>query len=230
LALKIEWKAKDTLALLIIPMEFALTYILSEAFTGGGNMIVLSLIPFCLKLFSAALIVAIYRGLLAEHWNRFIKRLWLKLICCAAAAASLSFVLSGVRSLAGIAQSADIMAEVTGGLPYCFFLMAAFAPVWAPVTEELLFRHILFYKFSGRKTGLFLTCVASAFLFGAVHLGNFGGDLLLTIPYMAIAILYNLIYYFTKNIWYSIAIHLMFNFAQSVFPALLIPFLIAGMS
>jgi membrane protease YdiL (CAAX protease family) len=225
--MKVEWKIRDTLALLVIPLELGLAYILVTALSGSG-MIVQALLPFCLKLFSLVLIAFLYHSLLTEHWKRFTKQLWLKLLCCVAGAALMYFALSGVRSLAGIAQSADIMQSITDGLPYGIFLLASFTPVLAPVTEEVVFRHVLFGKFWEHKIWLVIMCLVSAFLFGTVHLGNFGGRLWLTTPYMAIGLLYNLIYYFSKNIWYSVIIHLMFNFAQSVIPTLLIPFLIAG--
>lgn len=227
--MKIEWKKRDTLGLLVIPLEMGLGYFLVSVLS-GSSMVVLSLIPFCLKLLSLILIIFLYRDLLAESWSRFTKRLWLKLILCIAAAAAMYFVLSGVRSLVGIAQSAGILESVTGGLPYGIFLLVSFTPVLAPITEEIVFRHILFYKFKERMAWRVVMCLVSAFLFGAVHLANFGGNLLLTVPYMVVALTYNLVYYFSKNIWTSITIHMIFNFVQSMLPAILIPFLVARMT
>jgi membrane protease YdiL (CAAX protease family) len=135
-------------------------------------------------------------------------------------------VLSGVRWLAGIAQSAEVWDEITGGIPFGLFLLAASAPVLAPITEEIVFRHVLFYKFRGRPVLCALMCVCSAVLFGAIHYNNFDGDLFLTVPYMAIAVIYNLLYLFSKNIWTSTMTHLIFNFSQSLLPAMLIPLIV----
>ncbi len=177
---------------------------------------------------SILIIVMLFRDLLADNWRRFRKRLWLKLLICVGLAAGMTFVLSGVRTLAGIAQSAEVMDAVTGGLPFGLFLLAAFTPVLAPVTEEIVFRHVLFYKFKEKIWPWALMCLVSAFLFGAVHLNNFGGNLLLTVPYMAIGCVYNLLYYFSRNVWIPITVHLIYNFAQSVIPAVMIPFLLRG--
>lgn len=136
------------------------------------------------------------------------------------------FILAGVRGLAGIPQSAGIMQEVTGGLPYGIFLIAAATPILAPLTEEVVFRHVLFYKFKNKLPLRVIMCLFSAFLFGAIHISNFGGELFLTVPYMVVGLVYNLIYYFSKNIWASITVHFMFNAVQSVIPVLILPFVV----
>ena len=224
--MKVEWKTKDILTLFVIPLELGLGYLLASLLSGASTL-VQSLAPFGLKILSLLLIILFNQDLLSESWGRFTRKLWLKLLFCIAAAFSMYFILSAVRSLVGIAQSAETMKSITGGLPYGVFLLLSFTPVLAPVTEEVVFRHALFYKFKEQPLWRILMCLVSSFLFGAVHLGNFGGNLKLTVPYMLIGLLYNLIYYFSKNIWTSITIHLLFNFAQSVLPALLIPFLIS---
>lgn len=225
----VDWKRRDTLALLIIPLELGLLFLFTLS-KFMNQPIVVGLAPFFFKLLSLGLIVVLFHDLLAENWRRFTRRLWLKLLICAAAAAAMYYILSGVRWLVGISQSSDIMESVTGGLPYGIYLLSTSAPILAPVTEEIVFRHVLFYKFRENAALRILMCLFSASLFGAVHLGSFSGQLLLTIPYMVIALLYNLIYYFTKNIWATTTIHLMFNFAQSLFPALVLLIMVRGMS
>ena len=222
---RVNWKLRDTLALLVIPLELLIGWLLSITALAENAMLA-ACVPFVLKGISLALVILMFRHLLAESWWHFKKRLWLKLLICVGLAAGMTFVLSGVRTLAGIAQSAEVMDAVTGGLPFGLFLLAAFTPVLAPVTEEIVFRHVLFYKFKERKALCALMCIGSAFLFGAIHYNNFDGNLLLTVPYMVIACIYNLLYLFTKNIWTSTMTHLIFNFAQSVIPALMIPLIV----
>ena len=222
---KINWKIKDTLILFVIPLELALGAFLSTT-SLTSNLMVAALLPFTLKLLSLIITIVLFHQLLREDWSAFKKKFWIKLILCALAAGSMYFVLSGMRHLVGISQSAEVMKEVTGGLPYGIFLIAVATPILAPLTEEIIFRHVLFYKFKDNLILQILMCLVSAFLFGAIHINNFGGNLFLTIPYMAVAFVYNAIYYFTKNIWITITIHFLFNFAQSIVPALLIPFLI----
>ncbi len=222
---RVDWRLRDTIALLVIPLELTIGWLLGKT-SLTDNLIFASLLPLLLKAVSMLVIILLYHKLLAEDWRLFRKRLWLKLLICAAMAVCMTFVLSGVRGLVGVAQSAEALDAVTGGVPFGLFLLAAFTPVMAPVTEEIVFRHVLFYKFRERTALCFLMCVVSSFLFGAIHYNNFGGNLLLTVPYMVIACLYNLLYLFTKNIWTSTMTHLIFNFAQSVIPALMIPIIL----
>lgn len=224
----VKWRVKDTIALLVIPLELILGTLLIKT-VAGQNLITGALVPLLLKIISLLIIIFLYKELLREHWVIFKKRLWLKLLFCGVGAAAMYFVLSGTRWVIGIPQSAQVLQEVTGGLPYGVFLLASVTPLLAPVTEEIIFRHVLFYKFKDSLPLRILMFFVSAFLFGAIHINNFGGNLWLTIPYMVVALVYNVIYYFTKNIWFSITIHLIFNSIQSIIPALLIPFLIQNM-
>ena len=220
-----DWKYRDTIALLVIPMELLLGWLLSKTPLMNYRMLA-ACIPFLLKAISMSAIILLYRKLLADDWRLFKKRLWLKLLVCIGLAVGMTFVLSGVRSLVGIAQSAEALEAVTGGLPFGLFLLTAFTPVLAPVTEEIVFRHVLFYKFKEQKSLCVLMCIGSAFSFGVIHYNNFGGNLMLTVPYMAIACIYNLLYLFTKNVWASTMTHLIFNFSQSVIPAMMLPIII----
>ena len=222
---RVDWKLRDTIALLVIPLELTLGWLLSMTPLVENPMLA-ACVPFLLKAISLSVIILLYRKLLADSWGDFKKRIWLKLLICAGLAVCMTFVLSGVRGLVGITQSAGVMESVTGGLPFGLFLLASFTPVLAPVTEEIVFRHVLFYKFKDQTALCVLMCIGSAFLFGAIHYNNFGGSLMLTVPYMAIACAYNLLYLFTKNIWTSTVTHLIFNFSQSVIPALMIPLIV----
>lgn len=226
---RFHWTFRHFLALLVIPLEFLLGWLSSTYFipaiNPAGNPAVPAVISFSLKLLSLILIIILFHHLLASDWRSFKKRLWLKLLICIAAAFVMRYVLTGMRMLMGIPQAAEALRTLTGGLPYGLFLLAAFTPVLAPVTEEVVFRHVLFYSFREKRFLYVLMCFVSAFLFGAIHYNNFGGNLLLTVPYMVVALLYNLVYHFTGNIWYTIVIHTAFNFMQSVIPALQLPFL-----
>lgn len=223
-----HWTFRHFLALLVIPLEFLLGWLSSTylipAINTAGTPAVPAVISFSLKLLSLILIIILFHHLLASDWRSFKRRLWLKLLICIAAAVAMRFVLMGMRTLMGIPQAAEVLRTLTGGLPYGLYLLATFTPVLAPITEEVIFRHVLFYSFREKRFLCALMCLVSAFLFGAIHYNNFGGNLLLTVPYMVVALLYNLVYHFTGNIWYTITIHTVFNFAQSVIPALQLPF------
>jgi membrane protease YdiL (CAAX protease family) len=103
-------------------------------------------------------------------------------------------------------------------------MVGSLPPIIAPFLEELTFRHLLFYKFHKVKILYFVFFIVSSFLFGAMHLNNFQGDFLLTIPYMLVAVFLALVYAKTKNIWYPLGIHFVFNLTNSLLPTILLIF------
>lgn len=225
---EINWKVRDTVALFMVPYELCLGRLLL-VLPLAQNTTFAALLPLLIKVLSLCIIAFLYRDLLKADGNAFKRRAWLKLLLCAGAAYAITWVLKGARWTLGIPQSAELLESVTDGLPLWLFIMTSLSPIMAPLTEEMIFRHALFYKFRTNKTLCAIMLIVSAFLFGAVHLGNFGGNLLLTVPYMVVGLVYNLIYFFTKNIWYTISIHFMFNFAQSVLPTIFLVFMVLRM-
>jgi len=85
----------------------------------------------------------------------------------------------------------------------------------AAVIEEIIFRGIL-YRILEEKLGSYISVVISAVLFGFLHLVNPNSSILAAI---AIAIQAGLLlaaaYTYTRNLWFPIAIHFAWNFAQS---------------
>ncbi|GAK48316.1 hypothetical protein LOSG293_250070 [Secundilactobacillus oryzae JCM 18671] len=99
----------------------------------------------------------------------------------------------------------SIQTETTG-------LIASLTVLMAPFTEELVFRHVLFFQWRHRGALTWLMFVVSSILFGLAHWNNFNGEVIQMIPYMAVGAWYALIYYWSKNIWQAIATHFLFDF------------------
>ena len=78
-------------------------------------------------------------------------------------------------------------------------LASIHAVLLAPVLEELCYRHLPISPFRRRRTQI-LVCVLMAALFGVVHVRNFIGASLA-------ALLFGLVFVWTRNIWHAILLH-----------------------
>jgi membrane protease YdiL (CAAX protease family) len=115
--------------------------------------------------------------------------------------------------------------DLYGGTNMLLILIASLSPLAAPFIEELVFRHLLMYKFRNHtRVVLIGAIIISSILFGVMHYVNFNA-LLPTVPYMVIGAVFCGIYLFFKNIWFSTIIHLLFNAMNSIGAVLLLLFL-----
>ena len=78
-------------------------------------------------------------------------------------------------------------------------LSSVHAVLLAPVLEELCFRQMAISPFRRRGTQI-AVCVVMALLFGIPHVRNFYGAFLS-------AMFYGLVFIWTRNIWYGVALH-----------------------
>ena len=81
------------------------------------------------------------------------------------------------------------------------------------VFEEILFRGILFRLIEG-KWGSYVALVISSMIFGFAHLMNDSSALFAAVVISLIGVLITAAYIYTRNLWFPIAIHFAFNFAQ----------------
>lgn len=220
----VNWTRRDTIALLVIPAEFLISSLLLKIIPTDSY--VAALIPLALNVAAFFFLLHLYKDFFTTEWQRFRSEHFARrLLLCFLGTLVVYALLLGTRSVINQSQAASVLAEATGGVPYPLVLIASLGPLFAPLTEELIFRHLLFYKFRDNTLLLVVMCLVSAFLFGAIHYNNFGGNLALTIPYMIVALSYNLIYYFSKNIFFTMTIHFFFNTIQSLLPTLALPIL-----
>jgi membrane protease YdiL (CAAX protease family) len=93
-------------------------------------------------------------------------------------------------------------------------LFTSLAPTVTALIEDFTFRHTLFLKLPvfSRRGVTVLVMVVNALVFGAIHLNNFGGELLLTLSYAGAGLVMNLVYLWTRNIWHVLLMHALNNF------------------
>lgn len=117
-------------------------------------------------------------------------------------------MVTGVMALAGAYQVTGIGASAKELVSmFCYFAIVA-------VGEELMFRGVLF-RWIDEKWGFWAALLASALLFGILHLSNPGGTLWSSI---AIAIEAGLLlgaaYKWSGTLWLPVGIHWAWNFSQ----------------
>ncbi|MCL2248300.1 MAG: CPBP family intramembrane metalloprotease [Oscillospiraceae bacterium] len=220
---KINWTKLDFIALVLIPVQFLVSWVLVVMQVPHTQNIV-SIVIFAIGLLSVCILSKIYGTVLKNDWVNYRKKIWLKILISIVGAGCIIAILQGVRLLMApfmpVALSSGVSESDAISAPFAITLIAAVMPLINAYQEEIIFRHVLFYKLRGAWYVSAFFFFASAFLFGIVHLNNFDGNFIRTIPYMVIAMCFNLVYLFTKNIWYSIGIHLAFNFLMAFVPAL----------
>ena len=87
-------------------------------------------------------------------------------------------------------------------------LSSVHAVLLAPLLEELCFRQMAISPFRRRGVQI-VVCVVMAILFGMLHVRNFPGAFLS-------AIIYGLVFIWSKNIWYSVTLHAGSNLAATL--------------
>jgi len=225
---KINWTKMDFVALILLPLQLLVTWILVYMQVPHIHNVVL-IVVFVLGLISVCILSKGYGTQLKNDWAVYRKKIWLKILFSIIGAVCIIAVLAAVRWL----MSHFISAVPSSGsgedesvmMPFALIFIAATIPLINAFQEEIIFRHVLFYKLRDTKYIMVIFFFVSAFLFGAIHFNNFNGNIIATIPYMTIAMFFNLIYLFTKNIWYSIGVHLTFNFVMGFLPAIFMHFM-----
>jgi len=85
----------------------------------------------------------------------------------------------------------------------------------AAIFEEVFFRGIIF-RITEEKLGSYLALLISALIFGALHLANPNGSLIVAIGLAIQAgLLLAAAYIYTRSLWFPIAIHFAWNFTQA---------------
>jgi membrane protease YdiL (CAAX protease family) len=87
-------------------------------------------------------------------------------------------------------------------------LSSVHAVLLAPILEELCFRQMAISPFR-RRGAQIVVCVVMAILFGILHVRNFPGAFIS-------AIFYGAVFIWSRNIWYSVALHAGSNLAATL--------------
>ena len=107
------------------------------------------------------------------------------------------YIVYGITSLAHTVQMKPLTyttAELREDL-----LSSVHAVLLAPMLEELCFRQMAISPFR-RRGAQIAVCVVMAILFGVLHVRNFPGAFIS-------ALFYGLVFIWSRNIWYSVALH-----------------------
>lgn len=116
-----------------------------------------------------------------------------------------SILLYSLKDLPSITRTLETLDEVSN-LSSGFFLTFIVIVILAPITEELIFRGILFEEIN-RLFDYKFAIFSTALLFGIYHFNILQG-----VNTFAMALILAIVYYYRKNILDSILIHMVNNF------------------
>ena len=200
-------------SLLIIPLEILLIGLFSILpFNQSGVLAGI----FQIIIFYGALvaIILLNKDLLSSQWQKFQNNLMKNFFIIIFSVIFMNLLLKLIK----IPLDALIInsANSIGAMPTILILLTSTISLTVPFVEEIVFRHFLFYNIKSKNIKWVMFFV-SAIIFGLLHYSEVGSDLIKTIPYMFIGIFLSLSYYYTKNIWIPILIHLLYNLITVIY-------------
>jgi Predicted protease of the Abi (CAAX) family len=219
---------KSLVAVALILAELGLGQVLVQP---GQTQLVKVSIAVGLAFVAFLVVVWMFRDVLGSNWRRYrehiVRNIALDVVLMIAVYAVLALVRIGMKAVMGVkrrgrgCRCVELPSSDDGGIG----LFGSLTVLMAPFTEELVFRHVLFYQWRGHRIVTFLMFFVSSIAFGLVHWNNFNGDVTQMVPYMVIGGFFALIYYFSRNIWQNIITHFLFDFVQ--FAAALVLLIVA---
>lgn len=210
---------KTLIAILIVPVSLFVGGRIDPYIQGTLNKIILAIVIALVNFFIA---LYLYGDVLKSEWPLFKKHFWRNLLIAVVCMIACYFVLGITRSLlqtmhmlpkasAMGASQLLLSSQLTSAT---YGLIGSIPALLAPFTEEIIFRHVLFFQFNKNKFFMFIMFFVSSIAFGLAHWNNFNGQIIAMIPYMAVGAWFALIYFVSKNIWQNIVTHFLFDFVQ----------------
>jgi len=133
------------------------------------------------------------------------------------------FIASYIVSLLGGSESSaneDAIASMFSQDPLVLILLFLMLCVFTPITEEVIYRKVIF-GFFDRKFGTIAAIIVSGAIFGLMHVISYG-DFLQAIPYVFMGGVFGYIYHWSKkNIFVTIGVHFINNFISYLFYVLM---------
>jgi len=126
---------------------------------------------------------------------------------------SAQFLIGHIESLIGFKHQSNNTTMLLNQIK-TFPITILFTSLLAPVTEEIVFRKIIFRTLQ-KKTGFFIATLISSSLFGIIHF-----DFRNMITYIAMGFVFSFIYQRTNRIFVPIVSHLIMN-SFAIVPAIL---------
>ncbi|MFC4771997.1 CPBP family intramembrane glutamic endopeptidase [Enterococcus hermanniensis] len=206
-------KTKSLIAILIPIVELLIGDLITPHIAGQWGKVlftvVLFFVGFCVAIY-------LYYDVLKKDGQIFKQHLWRNLLLAVLGVLFSYIILALVRQGLSLLQvsSPDPETSLLSIQTASLGLVGSLTALMAPFSEEIIFRHVLFYQWRNRGIVTWLMFILSSVLFGLAHWNNFDGQLIQMIPYMFIGAWFALIYYFSKNIWQNIMTHFFFDCLQ----------------
>lgn len=219
-----KWQLRDWLGLCVIPLElFVGNFLIGQAAWSKQHKDLSTTLTVLVFVLGFLAMIYLFRDFLKSQWQLYRQKLWRHLGITVLLVLGIYAILTVARMLLPTSSSAALSAESGSQASESLWIMfiSVIPPVLAPFSEELTFRYLLFGKIRPKVFQILMFFISSI-LFGLIHLENFGGNWIQTIPYMCVGAYFALIYYFFDNIWGSIMTHLLFNLVNSVFSLILL--------
>ncbi|WP_205960027.1 CPBP family intramembrane glutamic endopeptidase [Flammeovirga aprica] len=157
----------------------------------------------------------LYKSMLTIHWKKFKQGGFASWGIIILGAILLQIVISFTKSL--LPSVANTVTDNPDTITVSFSLFViSLGPIFTSLLEDIVFRYTLLHKFFIPNTSIrIVVLVSNSILFGLIHYYNFDQHLILTVSFMAAGLFLNLIYIWTRNIWYVLLIHGLNNFVLS---------------
>jgi CAAX amino terminal protease family. len=209
-------KSRLTIAILIPILELLIGgFVVPYISTLWGKVIFGDILFFI----GFAIAVSLYKEVLKADWKKFkvhlIRNIFFALLGVIISYLILSIVRMGLKVTLVAGGENDNLLSISTNMA-SLGVVGSITSIMAPFTEEIIFRHALFYQWCNRGFVTFLMFLLSSALFGLAHWNNFNGDIFKMIPYMVVGAWFAIIYYKSKNIWQNIMTHFFFDFLQVI--------------
>lgn len=214
-----KFNIKDLLVFIIFGVEFIfLEGIVNWASSVRPNYGVI--VQFLVSLVGLILVVYLKSDFLRENFNIFKNNLWRNIILSIATGIGLALIVMIVRYFSNTIIEKYLLDSInsndSGNLSYGYLILSLVPASLVPVTEEIIFRYELSYRFREKKSIYIIMTIVSAILFGLIHYKNYNGNLMLVLPLIISGLFLSIVYSFSKNIWVPILGHILYNFFSTL--------------
>jgi hypothetical protein len=135
------------------------------------------------------------------------------------AALYVSQIILELLGVYGTSANEQTIASMFSPDPLNLTLLFLLLCVFTPITEEMVFRKVVFGFFE-RKWGKTIGIIGSGAIFGLMHVLSYG-DLIQSIPYVAMGMVFGYIYHSSqKNLYVVFGVHFLNNFVSFLIYAL----------
>ncbi|MBC1487573.1 CPBP family intramembrane metalloprotease [Listeria sp. FSL L7-1485] len=207
------------LAFLIAPLQIILQFVIVNWNETHKNLYWLTYLGIFLPILLCFLIsIYLFKDVLKKD-RKDLKTKWWKMLLIGVIGTIILQMILIFGSLA-VGETTNFNAETATLMQLIFILICSMYGLLTAVTEELYFRY-LFFSISNKKSAKVVLLFISSLLFGFAHYWSTNSFEQL-IPYFFAGLFLGCIYLVTKNIWYTIIIHLINNFYAIVLPAIML--------